>query len=272
MKIIAWNVQGCGNPFTQNHLNQLISIDKPGILFLSETKYQKHLVKYLLKDYPNTHIVDPIGLTGGLDLAWVDGFSFEIVQWNINMINVLGQPNSESKKWLLTCFYGSPYLSNRNIAWDFLTKISEQIDKQFFPWILLGDLNMIFSQEEKLGGLPFKKSGCEHYHNILSNAGILDIGFKGYEFTWNNHREGSTNIQERLDIVVVNAEWNIQFPKAELSHFVAAGSDYISATLSLDTSYIKLEYTFKFYDTCQKESSCVQTIKDTWFDALGITQ
>lgn len=60
MKQITWIVQGCGNPFTQNHLKQLIDSEKPEILFLSETKSQRSLVKSLLSAFPNTHIVDPI--------------------------------------------------------------------------------------------------------------------------------------------------------------------------------------------------------------------
>ncbi|XP_026420307.1 F-box protein At3g07870-like [Papaver somniferum] len=59
-------------------------------------------------------------------------------------------------------------------------------------------------QKDKIGGLPFKISDCEFYHNILSNDGLLDLGFKGYAFTWNNHREKEANIQERLDRAVAN--------------------------------------------------------------------
>lgn len=34
------------------------------------------------------------------------------------MINIKVQTNFEAKQWLLTCFYGSPYASNRNVDWD----------------------------------------------------------------------------------------------------------------------------------------------------------
>lgn len=89
MKILAWNVQGCINPLTQNHLKNLISKEKPEVLFLSETKNQKPLVRKLVNDFPNYHIVDPIDLAGGLVVAWIDGFHFDIVQWNTNMINII---------------------------------------------------------------------------------------------------------------------------------------------------------------------------------------
>ncbi|XP_026383536.1 uncharacterized protein LOC113279033 [Papaver somniferum] len=169
----------------------------------------------ILKEYPNTHIINPIGLAGGLALSWVDGIYFEIIQWNTNMINILVQTNSETKKWLLTCFYGSPYPTNRKIAWDFISDIASQVEMNSMPWVLLGDLNMIFSQEDKCGGLPYDKADSKYCQNILRDA-------------------------------------------------VAAGSDHCPISLNLDTKFSKIVHTFKYYDTWEKEPSCVQTIQKTW--------
>lgn len=101
------------------------------------------------------------------------------------------------------------------------------------PWILLGDMNMVFNQEEKIGGIPFKKANSCYYQNILNNAGLIDMGFKGFEFTWNNHRAGAANIQERLDRAVANVECNSKFPNAELTHQVVVGSDHSPISLRL---------------------------------------
>lgn len=138
--------------------------------------------------------MDPIGLAGGLVVAWIDNFHFEIVHWNINMINIMVNTFFVTKQWDLTCFYGSPYPSYRNIAWDFLEYISVQRSQKSMPWIVIWDFNMIFNQTEKQGGIPFNKVDSGYYYKILGRDGLYDLGYIEYDFTWDNHREGNQNI------------------------------------------------------------------------------
>lgn len=198
MKILTCNVQGCRNPLTKNHLKNLISKEKPEILFLSKTKNHRSLVKKLVVSFPKYHIVDLIGITWGLVLAWIDVFHFEVVQWNINMVNIIVNTSFDTKQCALTCFYGSPYPSNRNIVWEFSEEISVQISHRNMPWIVIGDFNMIFNQSEKQGGLPFNKVNNEYYYTILERAGLYDLGYVGYDYTWDSHRESNQNIQKKI--------------------------------------------------------------------------
>lgn len=123
---------------------------------------------------------------------------------------------------------------------------------------------MIFNQSDKQGGLSFNKNDCEYYYKILENAGLYDLGYTGNDFTWDNHREGIHNIQERLDRAVLNAERHSQFPNASLTHLPAVGSDHCLILLILDPKFSKQEWVFKFYDTSLKDSSCLKVIEQSW--------
>lgn len=70
-----------------------------------------------------------------------------------------------------------------------LKKIAEQFNKFKIPWVLIGDMNLIFDQSEKMGGLPFNKNHSEYYNNTLKRDGLFNIGYIGYEFTWNNNKK-----------------------------------------------------------------------------------
>lgn len=139
MKIIAWNTQGCGTKKTKQHLDHIIKTEKPEILFLSETKSQRHFLKNLLTDFPNCYFVDPIGKAGGLAFSWVDGIHFEIVHSNTNMLNVLIKTNFYDNFWLLSTFYGNPYKHTKLESWKFLEDI--RISHSSMSWVVIGDYN-----------------------------------------------------------------------------------------------------------------------------------
>lgn len=232
---------------TQQHLNTLLNVEKPDILFLSETKSHRSLVKKILNYFPNTHIVDPDDIDGGLAIGWVGGFHFKIVQWNLNIINVIVKNNFHSKEWLLTCFYGSPKHDLNFEVMGYLENIAQRVNLNSMPWLVIGYLDIIFNSEEKEGGLPFDRKKIELVMNLIRITGLEDLGFRGNIFTCINKREDLENIKQRLDRALANAHWSLEFQEASL--MVAVGSDHGPICLSLKPSSFHLSSTFKFYDT-----------------------
>lgn len=44
----------------------------------------------------------------------------------------------------------------------------------------------------------------------MEDHGLMDLGFEGHPFTWNNKRGGLENIQERLDRGIANEDRKLQ--------------------------------------------------------------
>ncbi|KAF6156613.1 hypothetical protein GIB67_014592 [Kingdonia uniflora] len=101
------------------------------------------------------------------------------------------------------------------------------------PWLLLGDFNTILDNNDKLGGKPFRAASCAFAKKVTQKAGLIDLGFSGQPFTWNNKRWREDNIKERLDRCLANADWMFIFPTAKVFHLPTLGSDLTS--LCLDT-------------------------------------
>lgn len=80
--------------------------------------------------------------------------------------------------------------------WDNLEIFADSILE---PWLLVGDFNAIGSQKEKHGGQPFACFSKYGLSSFISDYGLVDLGFNGNPFTWNNGRQGAANIRKRLD-------------------------------------------------------------------------
>lgn len=63
---------------------------------------------------------------------------------------------------------------------------------------------------------------------------MIDVGFSGPCFTWSNRRPLSHLVQEWIDRVFVNVEWNAFYPEAPVLHMEKGHSDHCPIKLCLD--------------------------------------
>lgn len=68
---------------------------------------------------------------------------------------------------------------------------------------------------------------------MVDKIGFIDVGFRGYRYTWNNKRVGQTNIQERLDMAFANGLWRTSYPTATVYHLIAFNSDHRLVTIDI---------------------------------------
>ena len=74
MKIISWNIKGCGNPRKWRTLNRKINQENPDILFLQETKCSfEGLEKIRSKIWKGSKVMalDATGKLGGIAILWL---------------------------------------------------------------------------------------------------------------------------------------------------------------------------------------------------------
>ncbi|KAL0401242.1 UNVERIFIED_CONTAM: hypothetical protein Slati_4154100 [Sesamum latifolium] len=71
MKILSWNCQGIGPPWTVRTLTELVKLHRPNLVFLSETKCKARRVDRIKNVVSYNGIgVDSVGKGGGLALLW----------------------------------------------------------------------------------------------------------------------------------------------------------------------------------------------------------
>ena len=62
------------------------------------------------------------------------------------------------------------------------------------PWMVLGDLNTVTNKTEKNGGRPFRLSECHALMDFVNFSSLVNLGFSGTMYTWENGRLGTDRI------------------------------------------------------------------------------
>jgi len=60
-------------------------------------------------------------------------------------------------------------------------------------------LNEIFYHSEKHGGPAKGYAQIDSFRDAFVDNGLFDLGYEGYDFTWNRWQNGEPVVEERLD-------------------------------------------------------------------------
>jgi hypothetical protein len=265
MNLLAQNCRGLGLDAAVGELRDLIRSYNPTVVFLCKTKKSARAMEKLKWSMGFKHgvAVDCAGRSGGLALWWRDGVEVSVRPWCQYYIDA--QITFEDKSWRFTGIYGEPRTEMRNKMWEFLRYPRAQDD---LPWLCAGDFNEALSQSEQLGGNLRSETQITAFRDCLLDCGLTDMGFHGYAYTWDNRREGSENIQVRLDRGTATASFLHMFPHSSMEHVVTEESDHMALVIKVaDASHTdKLvgDRGFMFEEMWTKHEDYERMITEAW--------
>nr|KYP50869.1 hypothetical protein KK1_027334 [Cajanus cajan] len=132
--------------------------------------------------------------------------------------------------WNLTVVYGSPHPQFRIELWRDLKKIASEIRG---AWSLIADFNAVLADNERQGGsLTSCHRGDNAFRELVRECNLINMGYQGNPFTW---RRGM--LYEQLYRVLMNLEWQLTFPQADVFHLNLMKSDHCPLLLKFDTSW-----------------------------------
>ena len=143
------------------------------------------------------------GLAGGLSLLWTDEVELGIRSYNDFHIDAMVKSGTRNDWWRFTGFYGHPVTQERHHSWQLLRRLNQG---DHIPWLVAGDFNEILVTEEKEGKLLRPQAQMDNFRKGLGECALMDLGFAGPTFTWNNGRVGEDNVRARLDRGVCRSE------------------------------------------------------------------
>lgn len=222
MSFMSWNCQGLGGTLTVPILKEMRREHFPDFLFLLETKNSRNHVLKVQQwmGYDKSHIVDPVGLSGGLALFWKSSYEVQVINSDQRIIDCKVKLGSLS--FFISCVYGDPVSQLRQLVWDKLIDIGATRDE---PWLVLGDLNEITNNSEKLGGPTRAESSFFPFRNMINDCCLREVPSIGNQFSWAGERHRMW-IQCKLDRALGNAAWLFLFPRVQTEYLERIGSDH----------------------------------------------
>ncbi|XP_075076577.1 uncharacterized protein LOC107792041 [Nicotiana tabacum] len=148
-----------------------------------------------------------------------------------NVSNKIWAFIDEVFEFVLTLIYAKCDAIERIELWDSLYAMASDMDA---PWLVGGDFNVIWDEEEKLGGLPVSLNEIDDFRHCINTCNLFDLGFKGSIFTWWNGRAEEDCIFKILDRCLANVEFQQKFPGIEVQHLSKTGSDHSPMFLKCD--------------------------------------
>ncbi|KAL0355466.1 UNVERIFIED_CONTAM: hypothetical protein Sradi_3993500 [Sesamum radiatum] len=269
MKLLSWNCQGLGSPWTVGTSKELIQLQNPALVFLSETKCKARRcarVKELVNYYGVG--VDSVGKGGGGGsiLLWRKDVEVWLQSFSSHHIDATVKSVDCKDRWRFTGFYGYPEVHNRKLSWGLLRQLARQSTR---PWICTRDFNEILEQHEKQGNIPRAQWQMQDFRESLIDCDLYDLGFQGHMFTWCNKCKAPYTVRARLDRALGNHGWSVLFSQAVVFHDHVASSDHSAVWIGLDGDdrtdiNSRQRKRFRFEAACTASPDCLDVIRSAW--------
>jgi len=231
--------------------------------FLLETKNSEVMVRRIQcrLHFPNSFIVDPRGLAGGIVLFWTNQVTLDVFRSTPDYIDMLYNDFQDDWTMRITCIHALYVYHTRQLFWDELREISYA---NTFPWLCIGDFNDVLYPWEKFGKKPADRNRMLSFRALINDCSIMELPNKGCKFTWMKNHMGDELVKECLDRAMCSMEWRLLFPAAKVFVLPAIGSDHSPLIINSSASYKASKKFFTFEVFWNEDKECSELISKAW--------
>jgi hypothetical protein len=241
----------------------------PKALFLSETKMGARKAETELRSrlgFPNAFGVNCIGLSGGLALLWTNEVVVDLNTYSKNHIDVwITEGGDTSRQWRFIGFYGDPCRGRRKESWRLLRFLRSASD---LPWLYGGGFNEVLFEHEQFGGHDREEWKMEGFRETVEACGFMDLGYSGLPYTWDNKREGRSNIKVRLDRCLADDGMLDLYGASSVLHVQTTESDHCAVLVKLcrpyDLGNRRCAKPFRYENMWQRHETYEETVATAW--------
>ena len=86
-------------------------------------------------------------------------------------------------------------------------------------------------QANQFGGNTQSFAQMEEFRVCLPDCRLVDLGYSGYPYTWDNKRQGGDDVQVRLDRATCNDGFAEMFVDITIEHIIMEESDHVALVI-----------------------------------------
>jgi len=111
----------------------------------------------------------------------------------------------------------------------------------------MGDFNAIHNQSDRLGGSTTWAGTMDRLDTCIREAKVDDLRYSGMHYTWSNQCPENL-IMRKLDRVLFNEKWNMNFPLSEARFLPSGMSDHSPMVVKVIGNDQNIKKPFRFFD------------------------
>ncbi|XP_016436865.2 uncharacterized protein LOC107762979 [Nicotiana tabacum] len=259
MDALIWNIRSVNTQQAFERLTKMHRKNHYEFVGLMEPKQQaKKLERYRNK----IGLAQAISNVSNKIWAFIDEVFEVAVMYNMVQQLTLRLFHTEKHvEFVLILIYAKCDAIERIELWDSLYAMARDMDA---PWLVGGDFNVIWDEEEKFGGLLVSLNEIDDFRHCVNTCNLFDLGFKGSIFTWLDGRAEEDCIFKRLDRCLANVQFQQTFSGIEVQHLSKTGSDHSPMYLKCDIETPPIKKPFKFLNFWVEHATFKDVVKENW--------
>ncbi|KAF8038207.1 hypothetical protein BT93_B0919 [Corymbia citriodora subsp. variegata] len=195
---------------------------------------------------------------------WV-GWDPSTIQFSCDYISsqiIHGQVTNigSGTRLFFAAIYGDHTFTLRRPLWEDLKRISLLVASD--PWILGGDFNAIRDASDRQGSPNIWHPSFDELNDCIFQAELDDLRYVGFRFTWSSY-SGIHRKQRKIDRVLVNNQWSLQFSYSEAIFLPPSISDHSPAVVHV-LQPVSRRKPFKFFNFWMAHPQFEPTLAQVW--------
>ncbi|KAL3509543.1 hypothetical protein ACH5RR_028944 [Cinchona calisaya] len=131
-------------------------------------------------------------------------------------------------------------------------------------WLLMGDVNAIRYNYEKLGRDDDDRNAKTDFEECLNSYDVDDVPYKGCLHTWFTGRESNAKIYTKLDRILCTESWLTMFHYMEAEFLAPVISDHCSGIVSIKDVFNAEPKPFKFHYFWTENPQYTDLLRRVW--------
>ncbi|XP_019241803.1 PREDICTED: uncharacterized protein LOC109221818 [Nicotiana attenuata] len=265
MKWLFWNIRGVNKRYKQKEVRKYIRSNKINLVGLVETKVKEENAQKILKYIaPGWDILTNYreAKNGRVWLLWNSNILMVTkIRDDPQMIHSLVQSRQGDIQCYLTVVYGFNGLEQRKELWQNLQQIATIVTD---PWLVAGDFNVVLYANDRLSCNPVSFAETEDFSSCLQQTALSELPWQSEYYTWTNRQPGVDKVSSRIDRVLGNYEWLMNWNHVETVYDLPQISNHAHMLLTLTNSSWNGKVPFRFFNAWTNHQDFTQIVTEGW--------